>query len=89
VVEFQRRIEIADAQHGVEITHVSLTPLEISKRSLLGSGISIAAKWEEGQGVAERVIAILPPRALPSRYSRRSHRKKHLKKPLHLNLHPL
>jgi hypothetical protein len=36
----------------VEITHVSCLR-EILKRSLLVSGISIAAKCREGQGVAE------------------------------------
>src|SRR4029077_10975954 len=46
-VEFQRGVEIAHAQHGVEKTHVFLLP-----GGLVGFGRSIAAKSGKGQGVS-------------------------------------
>src|SRR5712664_1174722 len=63
LIEFQRGIEIADAQHGVEITHVSCS-LEKLKKWLSVSALSIAAKCRRGQGVCVRVKASLLPLAL-------------------------
>jgi hypothetical protein len=49
VIKLQRGIEIAHAQHGVEITHGVGLPGMVA-RLLLVSGRLIAGKYGEGQG---------------------------------------